>query len=245
MDVALTKLDNSDLLDTSILGQVVPLVENVADITHKQSTQLAPGQAVSMTLRLKWRKRQGSLTEATSEQPLEFADPPEASQQTEPTSSGRSRIKCKQAPLQSMDPHTNLMHRLGSAFNQLDAALTQLDTSNTLDDLFLAEIIPQITRAADEAQAAVARMAPGCYLLLLKEPRQGIVTEATAPMHPRLPSSGQILANATRLNQACAENTIDATPTDEEAMHEEVARPHLPRLGTPENPIGGSRPRPY
>ena len=31
MDVALTKLDNSDLLDTSILGQVVPLVENVAD----------------------------------------------------------------------------------------------------------------------------------------------------------------------------------------------------------------------
>ena len=55
MDVALTQLDDSDLLDTPILAQIVPLIESAVNITHAHSTQLDPGQAVPMVLRLSWR----------------------------------------------------------------------------------------------------------------------------------------------------------------------------------------------
>jgi hypothetical protein len=130
---------------------------------------------------------------------------------------------------QEMDTRTSLMNRFRTALRQLDAALTQLDDTGMLEDATLAQIVPLLENAANIAQSNVAQLVPGHFLPLLQEPRQGLVTEATAPMHPRLPSSGQILANASPLNQASAwPSALDT------------------RSGTPQNPIGSStRSRPY
>jgi hypothetical protein len=98
----------------------------------------------------------------------------------------------------------DLMNRFRTALRRLDAALTQLDHSGTLDDATLAQIVALTENAANIAQSNAAQLVPGHFLPLLQEPRQGLVTEATAPMHPRLLSSGQILANASPLNQASA-----------------------------------------
>ena len=109
-----------------------------------------------------------------------------------------------------MDARTSLTNRFRTALKQLDAALTLLDDSERLEDATLAQIVPLLENAANIAQTSVEQLVPGYFLPLLREPRQGLVTEATAPMHPHLPSSGQILANASRLNQTSAWPSTDA-----------------------------------
>ena len=174
MDAALTQLDDSDMLDTPILAQIVPLIESAVNITQTHSTQLDKEQAAPTIQRLSWRD-----------------------------------IKYKTATLQGMDSRTSLTYSFKHALKQLDSDLNHLDDTDTLNSSILAEIISLITRAADVAQTAAAQTTSGNYLPLLSEPRQGLVTKATAPMHPRIPSSGQILANAMQLNRACEDSTPD------------------------------------
>ena len=112
-------------------------------------------------------------------------------------------IKYKTATSHGMDSRTSLTYSFKHALKQLDSDLNHLENTDTLDNPILAKVTSLITRAADAAHTAVIQTTSGSYLPLLSEPRQGLITKATAPTHPRIPSSGQILANALRLNRAC------------------------------------------